>query len=345
MLFSIVVPVYNVEKYLQECLDSIIKQILQMSEACEIILVDDGSTDSSGKICDRYKTMYPDIIRVFHNSNHGLLMTRRFGYKMAIGEYIVNCDSDDLLELDFFKTLVKTIREYSRPDMIMFNQYLYDGWNKKVAFDNILSEKDVSVVPKQDVLRQFLMGNSLVSICGATYKRTCIDINKDYSMYAHVSNGEDSLQKIELFDHADTFVYLNKALYNYRMGSGMTTKFDANYYSSFKVVFKEIIRRKEKWSLSDFEYLLSIKVLSTVGRAITQTRLKKWKNYKDHKKYLQRIREDDILTEYIENVDMIKRQIQKSHLIFLILLKKYLYCMIIVLLNLKNLSEKIGMEK
>ena len=113
MLFSIVVPVYNVEKYLQECLDSIIKQILQMSEACEIILVDDGSTDSSGKICDRYKTMYPDIIRVFHNSNHGLLMTRRFGYKKAKGEYIVNCDSDDLLELDFFKTLVKTIREYS----------------------------------------------------------------------------------------------------------------------------------------------------------------------------------------------------------------------------------------
>ena len=345
MLFSIVVPVYNVEKYLEECLNSIIKQILQISESCEIILVNDGSTDSSGEICNRYNAMYPNIVKVFHNSNHGLLMTRRFGYKKAKGEYIVNCDSDDVLESDFFKSLVETIKEYSRPDMIMFNQYLYDGWNKKVAFDNILSKKNVSVVSKEDVLRQFLMGNSLVSICGAVYKRTCIDIDKNYLMYAHVSNGEDSLQKIELFDYAETFVYLNKALYNYRMGSGMTTKFDANYYGSFKVVFKEIIKRKEKWNLPDFEYLLSIKVLSTVGRAITQTRLKRWKNYNDHKKYLQKIRRDDILNEYIVNVNVIKKQIQKSHFVFLILLEKHLYCIIIVLLNLKNLSEKIGMGK
>ena len=141
MLFSIVVPVYNVEKYLEECLNSIIKQILQISESCEIILVNDGSTDSSGEICNRYNAMYPNIVKVFHNSNHGLLMTRRFGYKKAKGEYIVNCDSDDVLESDFFKSLVETIKEYSRPDMIMFNQYLYDGQDKKVAFDNILSKK------------------------------------------------------------------------------------------------------------------------------------------------------------------------------------------------------------
>ena len=77
---------------------------------------------------------------------------------------------------------METIKEYSRPDMIMFNQYLYDGQDKKVAFDNILSKKNVSVVSKEDVLRQFLMGNSLVSICGAVYKRTCIDIDKNYLM-------------------------------------------------------------------------------------------------------------------------------------------------------------------
>ena len=111
------------------------------------------------------------------------------------------------------------------------------------------------------------------------------------------------------------------------------------------IVFKEIIKRKEKWNLPDFEYLLSIKVLSTVGRAITQTRLKRWKNYNDHKKYLQKIRRDDILNEYIVNVNVIKKQIQKSHFVFLILLEKHLYCIIIVLLNLKNLSEKIGMGK
>lgn len=91
-------------------MNSIIKQILQISESCEIILVNDGSTDSSGEICNRYNAMYPNIVKVFHNSNHGLLMTRRFGYKKAKGEYIVNCDSDDVLESDFFKSLVKQLK-------------------------------------------------------------------------------------------------------------------------------------------------------------------------------------------------------------------------------------------
>ena len=97
MLFSIVVPVYNVEKYLEECLDSIMSQAMEIEEGCEVILVDDGSTDSSGEICDRYCKIYQGIIRVFHNTNHGLLYTRRFGYKQTCGEYIVNCDSDDCL--------------------------------------------------------------------------------------------------------------------------------------------------------------------------------------------------------------------------------------------------------
>ena len=68
-LFSIVVPVYNVEKYLDECLQSIIPQAITLPEGCEIILVDDGSTDGSGTICDGYRTKYPNLIQAYHRSN------------------------------------------------------------------------------------------------------------------------------------------------------------------------------------------------------------------------------------------------------------------------------------
>ena len=97
MLFSIVVPVYNVEKYLDECLKSIITQITGSEFKAEVILVDDGSTDSSGAICDAYAEKYSESVKVFHKKNEGLLQTRRYGLEKAKGEYIINCDSDDCL--------------------------------------------------------------------------------------------------------------------------------------------------------------------------------------------------------------------------------------------------------
>ena len=266
-------------------------------------------------------------------------MTRRFGYKQSSGKYIINCDSDDTLEPDFFNSLTNTIDRYSEPDMILFNQNIYDGEIKKVAFKNVLSEEKICVVKKQDVLRKFLTDNSIVSLCGAVYKRKCIEINKDYSLYKRISNGEDSLQKIELFDNAESYVYLNKAMYKYRTGSGMTAKFDYNYYASFKVVLENILQRKEIWKLENFDELLGIKVLSITGRAITQSRLNKWKSYKEYKNYLKTIRSDFFVEKYIKYITKEKRRLQRTHIILIYLLKFKLYGCIIALLNVKNIIE------
>lgn len=110
MLFSIVVPVYNVEKYIEDCLESIIYQI-DNEKNYEIILVDDGSTDRSGLICDEYQRRHPNFIMVYHNTNHGLLWTRRFGFKQAKGDYVINCDSDDLLEDEALVKLKKIVKK------------------------------------------------------------------------------------------------------------------------------------------------------------------------------------------------------------------------------------------
>ena len=93
---SVIIPVYNVEHYLEDCVDSILRQTLQ---GINIILIDDGSTDLSGEICNRYAEEYSNI-QVVHKKNEGQGVARNVGVSMADGEYIYFMDSDDLLQED-----------------------------------------------------------------------------------------------------------------------------------------------------------------------------------------------------------------------------------------------------
>lgn len=336
MLFSIIVPVYNVEKYLDECLQSIICQTNGDSEECEIILIDDGSTDKSGTICDEYQKRNPNLIRVFHNTNHGLLLTRRFGYKHAKGEYIINCDSDDRLEPDMLSNIRKTIKKYNFPDMILFNYYAIQDSRKEKGYTDIFTTGIDCRVSKENVLREFMLRHSIVSVWGKIYRRSCMDIDKDYTSFAKVSNGEDTLQSIEFFNNSHTFVYLNKALYDYRMGSGMTKKFDPNYYFGFKTVLEYLETQKDVWNLPEFDQLFAVKVLQTAGRAITQSRYNKWKSVMNQKEYLKSIAEDKMMQKNIRLIDCIKVNLQKNHIVLLKLLSLKMYSLIIVMLKLKN---------
>lgn len=106
-LLSVIVPVYNVEAYLARCLDSILAQNL---DAMEVILVDDGSTDSSGTICDSYAAKDPRV-RVIHKENGGLSSARNAGLDICRGEYIAFVDSDDWIEPDAYENMMQTARE------------------------------------------------------------------------------------------------------------------------------------------------------------------------------------------------------------------------------------------
>ena len=340
MLFSIVIPVYNVETYLDECLHSILSQATEFKGECEVLLIDDGSTDRSGKICDEYLEKYPEIIRVFHNTNHGLLWTRRFGFKQVQGDYVINCDSDDLLENEALERLNSVVKKYKYPDIVIYNHNSYDGKNKTIAFKDIFTTGQDCVVEKEAVLKEYLSRHSIVSVCGKMVKRTCIDVNRDYANFGRISTGEDTLQSIEFFSNAKTFVYLNQVIYDYRCGSGMTGKFDENYYFTFKRIFEEIEKQKNNWNLVDFNKLFAVKVLQTAGRAITQSRYKKWESMRTQMEYLKQIREDDMFQKNISYLDMIREKLQKDHVILLKLLQNEMYVMICMMLNVKNFLEK-----
>lgn len=336
MLFSIVIPVYNVEKYLDECMQSILSQLSTIENDCEILLIDDGSTDQSGSICDNYKNKYPDIVNVYHKKNKGLLATRRYGYKRASGEYIVNCDSDDLLEPGMLFKIKDMILKYRKPDVLLFNYYYLEQNSKKLAYTNIFSKEPNASISKKEVLKMFLKNHSVVSLCAKVYKNDCIENERDYSQFYKISNGEDTLQSIEIYNNAETYVYINAGLYDYRIGTGMTRKFDGSYFKGFKIVLREIQSQKEIWNIEDFNKLFSIKVLQTVGRAITQSRYNVWPSFSAHRSYLNDIRNDSMVDEAIQYLYGLKRFLQKSHYYLLIFFKLRLFKIIYIFLGFKN---------
>ena len=150
-LISIVVPIYNVEKYLKECVDSILTQTYQN---LEIILVDDGSTDNSGKICNEYLNK-DSRIKVFHKSNGGLSDARNYGIKQSNGKYIQFTDSDDFLDKDMIKILYNDVKEnnsdvsicsfYSLKEGIIFTDATYEkkSFSRDEAIKVNLLDKEI----------------------------------------------------------------------------------------------------------------------------------------------------------------------------------------------------------
>ena len=118
-LISVVIPVYNVEKYLEKCLDSVVEQTYRN---LEIILVDDGSTDNSGAICDRYAQKDSRVV-VIHQKNGGLSKARNVGIDTATGKYISFIDSDDYVGSCYIETLYKEIKPNIINLSICFRSY------------------------------------------------------------------------------------------------------------------------------------------------------------------------------------------------------------------------------
>ena len=123
MMVSIIIPVYNVEKYLPRCIESVLSQTYS---SIEIILVDDGSVDNSGKICDEIASVNPKV-KVIHKENGGLSDARNAGIKIAQGEYFSFIDSDDWIHEDTYRILADKIKQ-NHADIICFGMIeLYEN--------------------------------------------------------------------------------------------------------------------------------------------------------------------------------------------------------------------------
>ena len=122
-LISIIIPIYNAQKYLKECIDSALNQTYK---EIEIILIDDGSTDYSGKICDSYAEK-DKRVKVIHNENQGVSVSRNIGIKEAKGLYITFMDADDFVSEQYVEILYRLIKNDDSEVSIIGNDEQYEG--------------------------------------------------------------------------------------------------------------------------------------------------------------------------------------------------------------------------
>ena len=162
-LISIIIPVYKVEKYLEKCIQSVINQTY---ENLQIILVDDGSPDNCGKICDEYAKK-DHRIEVIHKSNGGLSDARNKGLEIAKGEYIGFVDSDDYIESDMYEVLYNLLKQYN-VDVSICNFYTVS--QGKIAIKN--ADNGIKEYNRIEILKEILLDNDIQSYAwNKLYKR------------------------------------------------------------------------------------------------------------------------------------------------------------------------------
>lgn len=173
-LVSVVIPVYNVEKYLDRCIKSILSQSYTN---IELILVDDGSTDSSGSMCDSWKHN-DNRIKVIHKENGGLSDARNAGIRISMGDYITFVDSDDLLHHQALEIMLNVINN-TESDLIITELFRFNKeedispW-KKIEIDSLVKAKSFTNIQSLEILIDNAIG-SFIPACGKLYKRYVFD--------------------------------------------------------------------------------------------------------------------------------------------------------------------------
>jgi len=225
--FSILVPVYNAEKTLQACVESV---LMQNFTDYELILSNDGSKDSSGIIIDDYAKTHP-FIKAYHKENEGLLPTRRFMIKKSSGEYLLFLDSDDLWVQGLLDMAYQTIAKHGA-DMVLF---AFDKINAEgeVRFSSVGIFPDQTVITpsnKELIYAEMSRGSWLNSLWTKVIKRDIVDMDADYRKWGRLSLGEDLLQSLPLFKSAKKIVWRNQSYYRYRDNdTGMCENFRPQY--------------------------------------------------------------------------------------------------------------------
>ncbi|MBR3443813.1 MAG: glycosyltransferase [Bacteroidaceae bacterium] len=218
MQFSIIVPIYNVEKYLSACIDSILAQTYG---DYEIILVDDGSTDTSPQICDQYANQHA-CIHVIHKPNGGLSDARNVGLKVARGEYIFFIDSDDyLIDNAVLSRIVDKLK--GKPDVVAFKAVKwFESTGKMGVNTDDLSVSSDSLEPYEKYLELIDKDTYSNSAWSKVIKHSILKEN--HIEFEKGLLGEDNDWYYKVVSHLTSLELINEPLYVYRQRAGSITK-------------------------------------------------------------------------------------------------------------------------
>jgi glycosyltransferase involved in cell wall biosynthesis len=264
-LVSIIVPVYNCEKYLEECITSLINQDYPN---IEIILVNDGSKDNSGQICDYYAGK-DNRVRVIHKKNEGVSSARNRGIAEAKGTWLTFVDADDWVTTDYVSQLSSNIDDQTdfiigRTIGIRNDEKLPDGYKGlEIEVFNLDRKEELFKSIFNDNIK--LMKFPHISTCSAKLIRVSVIKNYAISYNKYLKYYEDALFNMELISRANQVKMIDKEIYMYRLHSSSSTKkFDLNTIKNYELVY-EIFRESQFSGIyKQYEDVFKIKNLHTI---------------------------------------------------------------------------------
>jgi len=307
---SIIIPIYNAEKYLNECLTS----IKNSSSIYEVILVNDGSTDSSRKICE-IVCKEDKRFKLFNNDNHGVSYSRNFGIEKAIGDYIMFVDADDVLKGEW-------------------ENIVYDNFYKEdiVYINNQIKQSET----KRELLKYILGFNKpcLAGPCSKLYKRIFL-LENNIKFNKDIINGEDMLFNVESLIRAKNYKIINACFYLYRQINTSSTKtFNSNIFKSDVEFHKNLSELLKNENYAEKEQLMIFckynAVITFINKLVTLN------SYQEFKKNLFFLKNDIYKDIFKKN----KCQIDKKYQLVIKLLQYKMYYIVYLLSKIKKKTRK-----
>lgn len=251
-LVSVIIPVYNVEKYLSQCVDSVINQTYKN---LEILLINDGSTDDSGKICDEYARK-DTRVKVIHKENGGLSSARNKGIREAIGDYLMFLDSDDYLENDnCLLPTSKILLSGQDIDIVFFRFKSLYGKENKIKEDGLFYPESLNCMDSKNTLK-YLVSHDLLwgSACAKITRSSFIKQNNLY--FKKGIKSEDIEWILRLANCLPKYFFTNGSFYIYRKGreNSITSTVDFEHLDGYRKFLEE--HTKLCFKNADVEYSL-----------------------------------------------------------------------------------------
>ena len=284
-LFSVIVPVYQNQATLNECIDSVLNQ---HSQNYEIILVDDGSTDESAKICDKYAGRYSKIISVIHKSNEGPLQARLDGIRCSQGEYLLFLDADDTYAPGMLHRLEDIIIKSQSADMIIFNYYrCYKNGKSELNKPLYTDGQIFKGKEKQKLYKELIVGFQLNALWQKCISRETLGDLDDFIRLGRMVIGEDKMMSMRSIDRAEKIVYMADGLYNYQITqSSISHSLSIKHYKDMDIVYRRTLEYMVHWGMDEYRALcFRRKVesgLSCLYSIVCEVRAKK-KSFKEFK--------------------------------------------------------------
>ena len=306
MFFSVLIPVYNAEEYIDRCLNSVINQT---EEDFEIVMVDDGSTDQSLQKCREWEKKYPDKIVVIHKDNSGSLETRRECLFHSKGDYLYFIDADDyIIDFDALKTIKEGINK-TRCDFVIFNATV-DGTRKTKLYSYPFRDGKVyENETLEDIYDVLLSGTQLNTLWNKVFSRNLVDWQEDYSKCKDIIKGTDFYQMLPLLSNAKKVLYIDKVLYLYNVqnNGSISHKFKPLLYRTTCVQHQRLVKISRPWRIQgNKDELLKRRFTSDVAQIILMMNYVKDIGTKGKIDFFKSIREDQMFIDNYSKVGLSK---------------------------------------